>query len=34
MGTELFMYFCIKYYIGTKDEVCHQLKIFLNQAQQ
>ena len=27
--TELFMYFCIMNYIGTKGEVCRQLKIFL-----
>ena len=26
----LFMYFCIKKYIGTQGEVCRQLKIFLN----
>ena len=24
------MYFCIMNYIGTKGEVCRQLKIFLN----
>ena len=30
--TELFMYFCIMSYIGTKSEVCRQLKIFLNPA--
>ena len=30
MRTEHFMYFCIKDYIGTLDEVCRQLKIFLN----
>ena len=24
------MYFCIMNYIGTKSEVCRQLKIFLN----
>ena len=30
MRTELFMYFCIKKYIGTQGEVCRQLKIFLN----
>ena len=24
------MYFCIMNYIGTKGEVCQQLKIFLN----
>ena len=29
MKTELFMYFCIKKYIGTQVEVCRQLKIFL-----
>ena len=29
MRTELFMYFCIKKYIGTQGEVCRQLKIFL-----
>ena len=28
--TKLFMYFCIMNYIGTKGEVCRQLKIFLN----
>ena len=28
--TELFMYFCIMNYIGTKGEVCRQLKMFLN----
>ena len=26
------MNFCIKKYIGTQDEVCRQLKIFLNPA--
>ena len=30
MRTELFMYFCIMNYIGTKGEVCQQLKVFLN----
>ena len=30
MRTELFMYFCIKKYIGTQGAVCRQLKIFLN----
>ena len=30
MRTKLFMYFCIKKYIGTQGEVCRQLKIFLN----
>ena len=30
MRTELFVYFCIKKYIGTQGEVCRQLKIFLN----
>ena len=29
MRTKLFMYFCIKKYIGTQDEVCRQLKTFL-----
>ena len=29
MRTELFMYFCIMNYIGTKGEVCRQLKVFL-----
>ena len=29
MQTELFMYFCIKKYIGTQGVVCRQLKIFL-----
>ena len=29
MRNEHFMYFCIKKYIGTKGEVCRQLKIFL-----
>ena len=29
MRTELFMYFCIKKYIGNKSDVCQQLKIFL-----
>ena len=29
MQTELFMYFCIKKYIGTQGDVCRQLKIFL-----
>ena len=24
------MYFCVMNYIGTKGEVCRQLKIFLN----
>ena len=28
MRTELFMYFCIKKYIGTQGEVCGQLKLF------
>ena len=28
MQIVLFMYFCIKKYIGTQDEVCRQLKIF------
>ena len=28
--TELFMYFCIMNYIGTKVEVYRQLKIFLS----
>ena len=28
MRTELFLYFCIKKYIGTQGEVCRQLKIF------
>ena len=28
MRNELFMYFCIKKYIGTQGEVCRQLKIF------
>ena len=32
MRTELFMYFCIKKYIGTQGEVCRQLKIFLNRS--
>ena len=30
MRTELLMYFCIMNYIGTKGEVCRQLKIFLH----
>ena len=30
MPTELFMYFCIMNYIGTKSEVSRQLKICLN----
>ena len=30
MRTKLFMYFCIKKYIGAQDEVCRQFKIFLN----
>ena len=29
MLTELFMYVCIKKYVGTQGEVCRQLKIFL-----
>ena len=29
MRTELFMYFCVKKYIGTQGEVCGQLKIVL-----
>ena len=29
MRTELFIYFCIKKYIGTQGEVCRQIKIFL-----
>ena len=29
MRTELFIYFCIKKYIGTQGEVCRQLKLFL-----
>ena len=29
MRNELFMYFCIKKYIGVQGEVCRQLKIFL-----
>ena len=32
MRTELFIYFCIKKYIGTQGEVCRQLKISLNPA--
>ena len=28
MRTELFMYFCIKKYIGTQGEVCRQLNYF------
>ena len=28
MRTEIFMYFCIKKYIGTQGEVCRQLKYF------
>ena len=30
MRTELYIYFCIKKYIGTQGEVCRQLKIFFN----
>ena len=30
MRTKLFMYFCIKKYIGYQGEVCRQLKIFLS----
>ena len=28
MRAELFMYFCIKNYIGAQGEVCRQLKYF------
>ena len=28
MQTDLFMYFCIKNYIGIQDKVCRQLKMF------
>ena len=30
MRTEHFMYFCIKKYIGTQDEICRQLRQFFN----